>query len=341
MPLNKRTYVDFDATIPVTASNMNDIQDNIISSSSYVACDTSASTAAKTVSLPGFVLASGSTIKVRFTNKNTASNPTLNVNNTGARAIYRNDGSAVGNSEKFSWSDGTIVMLTYDSVHWVIVSGGADSNGLQGDVISHDSYVTCTTYSGTAEKTVSLPGFVLAVGATIKVKFSYYNNTDSPTLNVNSTGAKPITTYKGTTLTAGQYTSWAAGEIIDFLYDGTNWTIFNKASTSSTWPPTIIEGSVSSVEVPANSTTTVYTSPKLEGGTWLVVSHLQYSNSFSTGTQYSHSVGGQTIYVPVSCLQSVNVKVHQTSTSYPYIYVVVGATSKNYATVTFRAIKLR
>ena len=57
-------------------------------------CSTAAGTAAKVVSCTGFVLASGAIITVKFTATNTAANPTLNVNNTGAKAImYR--GSAI------------------------------------------------------------------------------------------------------------------------------------------------------------------------------------------------------------------------------------------------------
>ena len=60
----------------------------------YGTCSTAAGTAAKTVSLTGFTLATGAIVTVKFTVTNTAANPTLNVNNTGAKAIqYR--GSAI------------------------------------------------------------------------------------------------------------------------------------------------------------------------------------------------------------------------------------------------------
>ena len=60
----------------------------------YGTCSTAASTAAKVVSCTGFTLATGAKITVKFTVTNTASNPTLNVNSTGAKAIqYR--GSAI------------------------------------------------------------------------------------------------------------------------------------------------------------------------------------------------------------------------------------------------------
>lgn len=54
----------------------------------YGACSTAAATAAKVVTLTGFSLVTGAKVAVKFTVTNTAANPTLNVNNTGAKAIY-------------------------------------------------------------------------------------------------------------------------------------------------------------------------------------------------------------------------------------------------------------
>ena len=54
----------------------------------YGTCDTAAATAAKVVACTSFALVTGSTIKVKFTVTNTAANPTLNVNSTGAKAIF-------------------------------------------------------------------------------------------------------------------------------------------------------------------------------------------------------------------------------------------------------------
>jgi hypothetical protein len=53
-------------------------------------CATSAGTAAKTATMPGFELVIGQSIILRVLITNTASNPTLNVNSTGAKNIYIN-----------------------------------------------------------------------------------------------------------------------------------------------------------------------------------------------------------------------------------------------------------
>jgi hypothetical protein len=54
----------------------------------YGECSTVAGTAAKTVSCDGFTLVAGAKIAVKFTVTNTATNPTLSVNNTTAKPIY-------------------------------------------------------------------------------------------------------------------------------------------------------------------------------------------------------------------------------------------------------------
>ncbi len=56
--------------------------------SHYAICSTAAATAAKTVTLAGFALTTGARVAVKFAETNSAANPTLNVNNTGAKPIY-------------------------------------------------------------------------------------------------------------------------------------------------------------------------------------------------------------------------------------------------------------
>ena len=65
--------------------------------SHFGTCSTAAATAAKVVSCTGFTLGTGARIIVQFTVTNSAASPTLNVNNTGAKAItYRNSAISAG-----------------------------------------------------------------------------------------------------------------------------------------------------------------------------------------------------------------------------------------------------
>lgn len=87
--------------------------------------------------------------------------------------------------------------------------------------------VTCSTAGATAEKAITLSGFVLTTGATIQVIFDNANTANVPTLNVNSTGAKAIYNEAGTAVSATNPAYFPAGSTVEFVYNGTNW-IFKK-----------------------------------------------------------------------------------------------------------------
>ena len=91
-------------------------------------------------------------------------------------------------------------------------------------------YGTCSTAAGTKAKVVTCSNFdTLITGVTIHVKFSNDNTADSPTLNVNSTGAKAI--YKSGNNVKGSNPGWMANEVVSFTYDGTRW-IMNDVLSS-------------------------------------------------------------------------------------------------------------
>ena len=84
-------------------------------------------------------------------------------------------------------------------------------------------YATCSTDAAAVAKVATItPGsnFSLETGARVAVKFTHANAAGSPTLNVNNTGAKAIY-FKNAALSSSNY--WSAGQIVDFIYDGTNW----------------------------------------------------------------------------------------------------------------------
>lgn len=99
-----------------------------IASSLYGYCQTGSSTAAKTVSLytgngtttdgswSAGDLFHGLTITVRFRYTNTATNPTLNVNSTGAKRIYKYGTTSPGDTASTSWQANSVISLTYDTL---------------------------------------------------------------------------------------------------------------------------------------------------------------------------------------------------------------------------------
>ena len=131
----------------------------------YGTCTTAASTAAKVVTCPGFALRAGAVVNVRFSNKNTASNPTLNVNGTGAKAIYLNN-EAIGSA--YYWNAQDVVTFVYSGSYWYVADSGtlakikatADSislsvsNGSLGSTAS----IVLSVNGSTQEKTLDLTG---------------------------------------------------------------------------------------------------------------------------------------------------------------------------------------
>lgn len=100
------------------------------------------------------------------------------------------------------------------------ITDSAGNTGLIGSTL----YGTCATEAATVAKVVTLSDFdKLMNGVTIHVKFTYSNTATSPTLNVNSTGAKSIYKYGTTVPGTTALTSWPAGSIVSFTYDGTSW----------------------------------------------------------------------------------------------------------------------
>lgn len=97
-------------------------------------------------------------------------------------------------------------------------------------------YGTCATAAATAAKVVVCEEFTsedLVAGTVINVKFTYaqtYNG--APTLNVNSTGAKNIKRV-GTT-NAARY-EWLAGEVLQFVYDGSYWMLTDGGIATTTY----------------------------------------------------------------------------------------------------------
>ena len=99
----------------------------------------------------------------------------------------------------------------------------------------------CATAAATGAKTVSISGFTLYTGVTVKVMFTNGNSNNAPTLNVNSTGAKDIKVVKaGAKITPPVHTGkwrgassattegWQPLITLELMYDGTDWVIIGN-----------------------------------------------------------------------------------------------------------------
>lgn len=125
------------ATKLATARNINGMLfDGSANRINFGVCSTAAATAAKTVACTGFALITGAEITVFFNTTNTAANPTLNVNNTGAKPIYYR-GAAISAG-----------YLAANRIYTFIYTGSAYS--LVGDINTNTTYSSMTGATSSA-----------------------------------------------------------------------------------------------------------------------------------------------------------------------------------------------
>lgn len=167
----------------------------------YGTCSTVAATAAKVVSCSNFALITGAEITVKFTTTNTAANPTLNVNNTGAKAIYYR-GSAI--SAGYLAANRTYTFRYNGSQYDLVGDINTDTN----------TKVTQTLTSSNA----SYPLLLAPSGQTATTTTtSYFDN--SVTLNPSTnTIAANISGNAATADTAQKAVKDNAGNTIDTFY---------------------------------------------------------------------------------------------------------------------------
>ena len=296
-------------------------------------CITERSTDAKVVNslddFPRSEFQDGDLIFVKFSDGNTSTHPTLNIKGTGAVAVRTSPSTYLGNVP-----EGDTLLLRYDTEYnlnnppdppgsqlrtWYVVSSSGSSNLYTArtvDGVSFDGsanvthYCTCYTDSGTAEKIVSVTGFVLEEGARVTVNFSESNTAANPTLNVHSgnayTGAKAIM-YRGTSSVSdsSDYYRWQSGDIIDFIYDGTNWVMVGwqtyayhaESATSASTSTYATHLSCSTTKLlTASNTSTVTSSATIVPSSNGVYSLGSYN--YQWDRVYAKSVGSS--YYPVS-----------------------------------------
>ena len=133
--------------------------------------------------------------------------------------------------------------------------GQLDPGNGTNHAIGSTAYGYCQTAAGTAAKVVDMTGFVLITGATIHVKFQYTNTATSPTLNVNGTGAKAIYRYGTTAPSTNVQTSWSAGAVVSFTYDGSYWQMNDSLNTTYTANTTNIGSASAGTAISADDIT--------------------------------------------------------------------------------------
>lgn len=95
-------------------------------------------------------------------------------------------------------------------------------------------YGTCSTARATARKVCSNvdPTFQLYRGVLVFIKFDYANGKANPTLKINNTTATSIKRYGTTAPSTSRASSWNAGSVVAFIYDGTYYQMVGYVNTT-------------------------------------------------------------------------------------------------------------
>ena len=162
-------------------------------------------------------------IKCSYMSKMTISYPETYLSNSNFETAIASGGSLATNTK-------AIVGTTYRvgaASQWVTprVINGMNINGAANRV----NYGSCSTAAGTAAKTVACAEYALQTGGEITVKFTVTNTAKNPTLNVNSTGAKPIY-YRGAAISASYL---AANRTYTFRYNGSQYDLVGDVNTNT------------------------------------------------------------------------------------------------------------
>lgn len=122
--------------------------------------------------------------------------------------------------KKIKLGSTTYDLCDADAVHSV------KQDGITGATVNR--FGTCATAAATAAKEVSITTgtFNLEAGAKVTVKFTDKNTAGTPTLNVNSKGAKNIF-HNGAKITTGGNKALLSGTV-EFVYDGTQWHLIGN-----------------------------------------------------------------------------------------------------------------
>lgn len=250
------------------------------------------------------VLIDKGTLENVITGKGLVSNTDYADNDTGGVIKI---GSSYGTAKS---SSGNLIASVknyedYSSAgNYMLIGKGTLENVITGKRLTANKnyYGTCSTAASQAAKVVVCEGFVLETGAHISVEFvNSCNVSGTVTLNVNSTGAVDIANV-GTDKNIQRI--WQPGEIVDFVYDGTNYVIVKGGfATTVFYGLTKLSDSTSSTSTDlaatANSVKTAYDLANSKQDALTAGTGIDITNNVISATG-GGTVSGETIYYGVS-----------------------------------------
>lgn len=272
------------ATALATANSIDGVKfDGSSSIVHFGRCDTAAATAIKDVSCEGFELVDGARIIVRFSNVNSATNPSLRIrtsssSTTSAISIHNYDSYTVTNADYSSWRNGNAVEFVYDATNNYFLRVG------------YQHY----SYASQSATTATYSSYIGSSNTNYVATYSYSSAT--------SRSLRPIVNYSSTSYVNLGSTSYKWGYIYG-TYLGNTTNYFTSAyitnmygtaekATSDSAGNNINSTYIKSITNPVSSSSTITVYNTTAGGTtassiYAPTSNLRLIKGDSTNTSLS------------------------------------------------------
>ena len=171
---------------------------------------------------------------------------------------------------------------------------------------SVNRYATCSSSASSYNKHALADGYLpnsmlkISAGTRITVKFTYSNTSSDAsnpvTLRIGNSEAYPIYLNANTPIGATKETSWGAGDIVDFIFDGSHWVKVNHTnyiSGNAASASTLKYGTTTTLEPTSTSQIKSYATitPSSSGGYSLG------TTSYKWNYLYCNYIGRSTNYV--------------------------------------------
>ena len=182
-------------TFTFTQQDNNTTYSNATLGQGLAACDTAAATAAKTASITNYELTTGGVVTLLFTNGNTVSSPTLNINSKGAKSIKWH-GSVLTDTTLIKAGDLVTFLFNGNYYHIISISpvttGTTNIKGVNVWTANTPTAVTKkTVVTGTTATTISVSNGVLSIPASVLTNKS---TGDSVTVTAGTAASLTTTT---------------------------------------------------------------------------------------------------------------------------------------------------
>lgn len=202
----------------------------------YGTCTNSATVSSKIVTCSGYTLTKGAIISVLFSYASSVGAFTLNVNSTGAKAVYK--GSSTASSiNPLKWNAGTVVTFMYDGSYYKYLSSSSEIAESYDGNIYLDCDITANNINSDGDITSSgtITGVPYETDLTLSSDFALYTSGSSVLFQCTGNVCSLTGTIKPTKTLTGSDTRVTIGTIPNGYYPKRDVQVVSHGSGNAVW----------------------------------------------------------------------------------------------------------